>query len=126
MNERRRSTDDDAQNQVAALAATAAEAARQVASLASETAAQVASLAAGAAAQVATLAATVAEHLRTDTTYPPEHKAFVQMLIEERAERLARNKRMQEKIAGSIILTGLLALLTWLGHAALQSLQIIK
>lgn len=43
-----------------------------------------------------------------------QHK-FIQELIAERAEKLARRKAIQDKIAGSLILTGLLSLVTMLG-----------
>ena len=71
---------------------------------------------------VAALAAAIAEQLQGLHGYPPEHKTFVQLLLDERADSLVRRKRIQDVIAGSLILSGLIAFISWVGHAALQEL----
>lgn len=43
------------------------------------------------------------------------HHEFIELLIRREEERLERNKRIQERIAGSLILTLLAGLVTWLG-----------
>ena len=55
-------------------------------------------------------------------THSEQHR-FLQALIEERAEKLARKKAIADKIAGSFILTGLLGLITVLGSGALDWLR---
>lgn len=52
--------------------------------------------------------------------YPPEHKAFIEAFIQELNEKRARRKQIADKIAGSLILTGLLALLSFLGKLVLD------
>lgn len=52
-------------------------------------------------------------------THAAQHE-FVTQLIAERAERVARRKRIEEKIAGSVLLSMLLALVTLLGAGAME------
>ena len=130
MEERRRSSDDDAYNQVAILASQAAEAAKQVAALAANAAVQVGAVAASAAERLAQLAEDtarqVAELARSERDqvalhYPPEHKVFVQLLIDERDDRRGRRKKIQDYIAGAVILAALLGFVAWMGSAAIAS-----
>lgn len=129
--ERRRSSDEDAYNQVAILAANAAEAAKQITILATSAAAQIGVVAAQAAESLTKLAEDTAKQVaelarnereRTPLLYPPEHKEFVQLLIDERQDRLVRRKKIQDYIAGAIILAALLAFVAWLGGAAITAL----
>ena len=128
--ERRRSTDSDAYNQVAILAANAAEAAKQVAALAANAARDVGLVAEQAAKRLAQLAEDTAKRVAELATnereqallhYPPEHKAFVQLLIDEREDRMVRRKKIQDYIAGAVILAALLGFVAWLGSAAITS-----
>jgi hypothetical protein len=48
---------------------------------------------------------------------------FIKILMEERAERIARRKRLEEKIAGSVILTALAFVVTLLGVGFLEWLR---
>ena len=52
-------------------------------------------------------------------THSQQHE-FIQALIAERAEKLARRKAIQDRIAGSLILSGVLAILTLIGAGALD------
>lgn len=122
---------DDAQEQVAVLAAAAADAAKAVAALAANAAVQVGVVAAHAAESLAKLAADTAkqveelartEHERTPLLYPPEHKAFVQILIDERQERSVRRKKILDYVAGILIVSMILGFIGWLGSAAITTL----
>ena len=53
-----------------------------------------------------------------------EQHDFIQILIEERKEKLARAQRIKEKIAGSLILSGILALVGLIGAGALDWLKL--
>jgi len=55
-------------------------------------------------------------------THATQHE-FIAELIEERRERNARRKRIEEKIAGSVILSGLLLLVGLIGAGALEWLR---
>lgn len=55
-------------------------------------------------------------------THAEQHK-FIAELIADRKERSERRKRIQEKIAGSFILSGLLLLVGLLGAGALEWLR---
>lgn len=58
---------------------------------------------------------------------PEIHSAqheFIRALIEERASKLARQKAIQDKIAGSLILSGILALVGLLGAGALDWVRV--
>ena len=48
-----------------------------------------------------------------------QHK-FIQMLIEEREEKKLRRKAIEDKIAGSIILSLILGLITLIGSGAMD------
>lgn len=57
---------------------------------------------------------------------PEVHSAqheFIAQLIEERKERVERRKRIEEKIAGSVILSGLLIVVGLIGAGALEWLR---
>lgn len=57
---------------------------------------------------------------------PEAHSAqheFIRMLIMEREEKIARQKRIQDKIAGSLILSTILGLITLIGAGAVGWLQ---
>ena len=54
---------------------------------------------------------------------PEVHSAqheFLQILIEERADKKARNDRIKEKVVGSVVLSGIMALVGLLGVGALD------
>lgn len=55
-------------------------------------------------------------------THAEQHQ-FITELIADRKERNERRKRIQEKIAGSFILSGLLLLLGLIGAGALEWLR---
>jgi len=55
-------------------------------------------------------------------THAEQHK-FIAELIADRRERNERRKRIQEKIAGSVILSGLLLLVGLIGAGALEWLR---
>lgn len=55
-------------------------------------------------------------------THAAQHQ-FIAEMIADRKERNERRKRIQEKIAGSFILSGLLLLLGLLGAGALEWLR---
>lgn len=48
-----------------------------------------------------------------------EHEFIAQMIL-ERKERLERRKRMEEKIAGSLVLSGVLLIISLLGIGAMD------
>lgn len=52
-----------------------------------------------------------------------EQHNFVAQLIEERKERLERRKRLEEKIAGSLVLSALLIVITVLGVGTMEWLR---
>ena len=51
-------------------------------------------------------------------THAEQHE-FLQMLMTERAEKLARRKAIEDKIAGSLILSFILALIGLIGAGAM-------
>lgn len=51
-------------------------------------------------------------------THAEQHE-FLKLLMQERAERIARRKRIEEKIAGSIILSGIVAVVGLIGAGVL-------
>lgn len=55
-------------------------------------------------------------------THASQHQ-FIAEMIEERRERQARRKRIEEKIAGSFILSGLLLVVGLIGAGALEWLR---
>jgi hypothetical protein len=58
---------------------------------------------------------------------PEVHSAqheFLQLLIEERAEAKARRERIKEKIAGSLILSGILTLVGLIGAGFLDWIKV--
>lgn len=55
-------------------------------------------------------------------THAEQHE-FLRMMMEERAERIARRKRIEEKIAGSVILSALVAVVGLLGAGLLDYLR---
>lgn len=52
-------------------------------------------------------------------THANQHE-FIAVMIEERKEQQARRKRLHEKIAGSLILSGILTLIGFIGAGFLQ------
>jgi hypothetical protein len=52
-----------------------------------------------------------------------EQHAFIAELIADRRERNERRKRLEEKIAGSLILSGLIVLVGLIGAGALEWLR---
>ncbi len=58
-------------------------------------------------------------------THAAQHE-FLKLMMEERAERIARRKRIEEKIAGSVILSALAFLVTLLGVGFLEWLRGIE
>ena len=52
-------------------------------------------------------------------THAEQHQ-FIAEMIAERRERMERRKRLEEKIAGSVILSGLLFLVTLIGAGFMQ------
>lgn len=55
-------------------------------------------------------------------THATQHE-FLRMMMEERTERIARRKRIEEKIAGSIILSSIVVIVGLLGAGALDWLR---
>ena len=55
-------------------------------------------------------------------THAEQHQ-FIAELIAERRERTARRQRIEEKIAGSVILSGLLLVVGFIGAGALEWLR---
>jgi hypothetical protein len=55
-------------------------------------------------------------------THSTQHE-FLKMLIDERAEHAARRKRIEEKIAGSLILSAVLVLIGFIGAGAMAWLR---
>lgn len=55
-------------------------------------------------------------------THAEQHQ-FISELIADRKERKERRKRIEEKIAGSVILAGFLALVGFIGMGALEWLK---
>ena len=55
-------------------------------------------------------------------THAAQHE-FISELIQERKERKERRKRIEEKIAGSFILSGLLLIVGLIGAGALEWLR---
>lgn len=55
-------------------------------------------------------------------THAAQHE-FLKILMEERAERVARHKRIEEKIAGSLILSAVLVLIGFIGAGAMAWLR---
>lgn len=51
-------------------------------------------------------------------THASQHE-FLKILMEERAERVARHKRIEEKIAGSLILSAVLVIIGFIGAGAM-------
>lgn len=67
----------------------------------------------------------VAEH-HTVWLDPETHAAqheFIKLLMEERADRIARHKRIEEKIAGSVILSAIVVIVGLIGAGALNYLR---
>lgn len=58
-------------------------------------------------------------------THASQHE-FLKLLMEERAERIARRKHIEEKIAGSVILTALAFVVTILGVGFMEWLRSIE
>lgn len=58
-------------------------------------------------------------------THASQHE-FLKLVMEERAERIARRKRIEEKIAGSVILTALAFVVTLLGVGFMEWLRSIE
>lgn len=52
-----------------------------------------------------------------------EQHGFLSLLMKEREEKLARRKRIEEKIAGSVILSGVLFLIGIVGAGVLDYLK---
>ena len=52
-----------------------------------------------------------------------EQHEFIQLLMQERQEKLARGERLKEKIAGSLILSFIVGLVTLLGVGVLTYLR---
>lgn len=51
------------------------------------------------------------------------HHDFVRLLIEERTARKERMKRIQDWVAGSLLVSAILGAIVWLGHAGLEALR---
>lgn len=76
------------------------------------------------------LAAAVVQKMKSDhhavwldpETHASQHE-FLKMLIDERADRIARHKRIEEKIAGSLILSAVIVLIGFIGAAAMSWLR---
>lgn len=49
-----------------------------------------------------------------------EEHEFIKVLIEDHVEKKARRERIKEKVAGSLVLTSILALVTLLGAGLLD------
>lgn len=52
-----------------------------------------------------------------------EQHSFLRLLMQERAEKIERRKRIEEKIAGSILLSAIVTVIGLLGSAALAWLK---
>lgn len=52
-----------------------------------------------------------------------EQHGFLSLLMKEREEKIARRKRLEEKIAGSVILSAVLFIIGLLGAGALDYLK---
>lgn len=52
-----------------------------------------------------------------------DQHAFIGMLMREREERIQRRKRIEERIAGSVVLSFLLAVIGMIGAGALEWLR---
>lgn len=55
-------------------------------------------------------------------THAAQHE-FIKLLMEERADRIARHKRIEEKIAGSLILSAVLVVIGFIGAGAMAWLR---
>lgn len=55
-------------------------------------------------------------------THASQHE-FLRMMMDERAERIARRKRIEEKIAGSVILSAIVVIVGLIGAGALNYLR---
>lgn len=55
-------------------------------------------------------------------THASQHE-FLRLMMEERAERIARRKRIEEKIAGSVILSAVVLIIGLLGAGVLNYLR---
>ena len=55
-------------------------------------------------------------------THAAQHE-FIKLLMEERADRIARHKRIEEKIAGSLILSAMLVVIGFIGAGAMAWLR---
>lgn len=55
-------------------------------------------------------------------THAAQH-GFLAILMQEREEKLERRKRIEEKIAGSVILSGILFVIGLLGAGAIEYLK---
>lgn len=55
-------------------------------------------------------------------THASQHE-FLKMLMEERADRIARHRRIEEKIAGSLILSAVLVVIGFIGAGAMAWLR---
>jgi hypothetical protein len=73
----------------------------------------------------AILAKLKAEHhtFWIDPEIHSEQHEFLKTLIEERAEKLARRKAIQDKIAGSLILSGILLLIGFIGSGFMDYIR---
>lgn len=63
---------------------------------------------------------------QTNDLHSPEHiihHDFVRLLIEERTARKERMKRIQDWVAGSLLVSAILAAVVWLGHVSLDALR---
>lgn len=52
-----------------------------------------------------------------------EQHEFLKTLIEERAEKLARSKAIEDKIAGSLILSGILLIVGFVGSGLMDYIR---
>ncbi len=55
-------------------------------------------------------------------THATQHE-FIKMLMKEREDRIARHKRIEEKIAGSIILSAILVVIGFVGAGVMTWLR---
>ena len=55
-------------------------------------------------------------------THAAQHE-FLKILMEERTERIARRKRIEEKIAGSVILSAIVVIVGLIGAGVLNYLR---
>lgn len=65
------------------------------------------------------------EQPRIDPTHREEHE-FVRMLIQERQDKLARQARIRERIAGSVLLSIILGLLGLVGTLGSWGITYLK